>query len=288
MKLFLLYQRMGDFRNPLFFRVSRLEWGHMTIWQSLIMGVVEGLTEFLPISSTAHLIITSELLKIPTTDFLKTFNISIQLGAILAVVILYWKKIWSSWSLIGKIIAATIPTAILGLALYEVVKNFLMESLPLIAGSLFIGGIIIILFERWYARKKPTPQSQSKEVNDISYKQAVILGATQSLAMVPGVSRSGATIIGGLALGISRHNIVEFSFLLAIPTMIGATALDIYKSPNLFTGDQLVIWLVGFITAFITAVIGVKFLIRYVQRNDFQGFAWYRIILGALIFLFLI
>ncbi|BFD25220.1 MAG: undecaprenyl-diphosphate phosphatase [Candidatus Parcubacteria bacterium] len=260
----------------------------MTIWQSLIMGIVEGFTEFLPISSTAHLIITSELLKIPTTDFLKTFNISIQLGAILAVVILYWKKIWSSWSLIGKIIAATIPTAILGLALYEVVKNFLMESLPLIAGSLFIGGIIIILFERWYARKKPTPQSQSKEVNDISYKQAVILGATQSLAMVPGVSRSGATIIGGLVLGISRHNIVEFSFLLAIPTMIGATALDIYKSPSLFTSDQLVVWLVGFITAFITAVIGVKFLIRYVQRNDFQGFAWYRIIFGALIFLFLI
>ncbi|MGI5827219.1 MAG: undecaprenyl-diphosphate phosphatase [Patescibacteria group bacterium] len=260
----------------------------MTIWQSLIMGIVEGLTEFLPISSTAHLIITSEILKIPTTDFLKTFNISIQLGAILAVVILYWKKIWSSWSLIGKIIAATIPTAILGLVLYEVVKNLLMESLPLIAGSLFIGGIIIILFERWYARKKPTPQSKSKEVNDISYKQAVILGATQSLAMVPGVSRSGATIIGGLALGISRHNIVEFSFLLAIPTMIGATALDIYKSPNLFTSDQLAVWLVGFITAFITAVIGVKFLIRYVQRNDFQGFAWYRVILGALIFLFLI
>lgn len=252
------------------------------------MGIVEGLTEFLPISSTAHLIITGELLKIPTTDFLKTFNISIQLGAILAVVIIYWKKIWSSWDLIGKIIAATIPTAIIGFAFYEVVKNYLMESLPLIAGSLFIGGLVIILFERCYARKKPTPQNQSKEVNDISYKQAVILGATQSLAMVPGVSRSGATIIGGLALGISRHNIVEFSFLLAIPTMLGATALDIYKSPNLFTGDQLTVWLVGFITAFITAVIGVKFLIRYVQSNDFQGFGWYRIVLGALIILFLI
>ncbi len=260
----------------------------MTIWQSLIMGIVEGLTEFLPISSTAHLIITGELLKIPDPDFFKTFTISIQLGAILAVVILYWKKIWSSWNLIGKIIAAAIPTAIIGVALHKIVKEYLMENLPLIASSLLIGGIIIILFERWYTRKKMTSASQSKEVNEITYKQAVILGTTQSLAMVPGVSRSGATIIGGLALGISRHNIVEFSFLLAIPTMIGATALDIYKNPTLFTSSQLTVWLVGFITAFITAIIGVKFLIRYVQKNDFQGFGWYRIVLGALIFLFLI
>lgn len=260
----------------------------MTIWQSLIMGIIEGLTEFLPISSTAHLIITGALLKIPDPDFLKTFTISIQLGAILAVVILYWKKIWSAWSLIGKIVAAAIPTAIIGLALHSIIKNELMENLWLIASSLFIGGIIIILFERWYKNKKKAPLSQSKEVNDISYKQAVILGTIQSLAIIPGVSRSGATIIGGLALGISRYNIVEFSFLLAIPTMIGATALDIYKNPTLFTDGQFTVWLVGFITAFITAIIGVKFLIRYVQKNDFQGFGWYRIVIGALIILFLI
>lgn len=260
----------------------------MTIWQSLIMGVIEGLTEFLPISSTAHLIITGQLLKIPASDFLKSFEISIQLGAILAVMIIYWKKIWSSWDLIGKIAVAFIPTSIIGLALYQVIKNVLMESLIVIALSLLIGGIVIIIFEKWYARKKTTPSHESHDVNDISYKQAAILGVAQSLAMVPGVSRSGATIIGGLALNISRHNIVEFSFLLAIPTMMAATAFDLYKNPSIFNGDQLLVWGVGFIVAFITAVIGVKFLLRYVQKNDFTVFGWYRIVLGILILLFLI
>lgn len=260
----------------------------MAIWQSLIMGIIEGLTEFLPISSTAHLIITGQLLNIPQSDFLKTFEISIQLGAILAVVIIYWKKIWSSWNLIGKIAVAFIPTSIIGLALYKVIKNVLMESLLVIALSLLIGGIIIIIFEKWYARKKSLPSHESKDVNDISYKQAAILGVTQSLAMVPGVSRSGATIIGGLALNISRHNIVEFSFLLAIPTMLAATGLDIYKNPTIFSGEQLVVWLVGFITAFITAIIGVKFLLKYVQKNDFKAFGWYRIALGFLILIFLL
>lgn len=255
----------------------------MTIIQSFIMGIVEGLTEFLPISSTAHLIFTGQLLHIPTSDFLKSFEISIQLGAILSVVILYWKKVWSNLGIIWKIAAAFIPTSIIGLIFYKLVKSFLMESDLVIAISLIVGGIIIILFENWYAKKNIDETEDEADLNKITYKQAVTLGVIQALAIVPGVSRAGATIIGGLAQGIKRKTIVEFSFLLAIPTMLAATALDIYKNPTIFTGDQLNVWLVGFVISFITAIIGVKFLIKYVQKNDFKAFGWYRIILGLIV-----
>lgn len=255
----------------------------MTIIQSFIMGIVEGLTEFLPISSTAHLIIAGELMKIPSSDFLKSFEISIQLGAILSVIILYWKRVWNNLGIIWKLAAAFIPTSIIGLIFYKIVKNFLMESTLTIAISLFIGGIIIIVFENWYAKKNISDNATDADLNNITYKQAATLGVVQAIAMVPGVSRSGATIIGGLGLGIKRKTIVEFSFLLAIPTMIAATALDIYKNPTVFTGNQLTLWIIGFVTSFITAIIGVKFLIKYVQKNDFKAFGWYRIILGLII-----
>ena len=256
----------------------------MTILHGLILGIIEGLTEFLPISSTAHLILGSELLRIPTTEFLKSFEISIQLGAILAVVILYWRRVWNNLGIIWKLAAAFIPTSIIGLIFYKIVKDYLMESLLIIAISLLLGGIIIIVFENWYAKKNIKEEDAGDlDLNKITYKQAIILGAVQAIAMIPGVSRSGATIIGGLAQGIKRKTIVEFSFLLAIPTMLAATVLDLYKNPATFTGNQLLIWLVGFITSFITALIGVKFLIKYVQKNDFKAFGWYRIILGLII-----
>lgn len=260
-----------------------LNYHHMTIIQSFIMGIVEGLTEFLPISSTAHLIFTGELLRIPTSEFLKSFEISIQLGAILSVVILYWKKVWGNLGLIWKIAAAFIPTSIIGLIFYKLVKRFLMENNLVIAISLLIGGIIIILFENWYAKKNTSEAATDSDLNSITYKQAIILGVVQAIAIIPGVSRAGATIIGGLAQDIKRKTIVEFSFLLAIPTMLAATALDIYKNPTVFTGDQLILWLIGFVTSFVTAIIGVRFLIKYVQKNDFKIFGWYRIILGLLI-----
>ncbi len=259
----------------------------MTIIQSLIMGVVEGLTEFLPISSTAHLIITGELLKIPSSEFLKSFMISIQLGAIFSVVILYWKRVWQNVNIVWKIAAAFIPTSIIGLIFYKIVKNYLMESLLVIAITLIIGGIIIFLFENWYAKKNIKEDASDLDLEKITYKQAAILGAVQAIAMIPGVSRSGATIVGGLAQGIKRKTIVEFSFLLAIPTMLGATVLDIYKNPNIISSDTLVVWLIGFVVSFITAIIGVKFLIKYVQKNDFKIFAWYRVILGLIILGFL-
>jgi undecaprenyl-diphosphatase len=263
----------------------------MTIFHSIILGLIEGLTEFLPISSTAHLILAGEWLRIPSTEFLKTFNISIQLGAILAVVILYWKKIWSSWNLIFKIGAAFITTSLIGLALYKIVKNYLMENIPLIAGALLIGGVAIILLEKYYSRKTAkaatapeTAEINAEELNSLSYQQAISIGACQSLAMIPGVSRSAATILGGLGLGISRKNIVEFSFLLAIPTMAAATGLDLYESRELISGlsgPELLTWGVGFITAFLTAIIGIKFFIKFIQKNNFAAFGWYRIILGT-------
>ena len=255
----------------------------MTIIQSFIMGIVEGLTEFLPISSTAHLIIAGELMKIPSSEFLKSFEISIQLGAILSVIILYWQRVWNNLGIIWKLAAAFIPTSIIGLIFYKIVKSFLMESTLTIAISLFIGGIVIIIFENWYAKKNIPETATDADLNNITYKQAATLGVVQAIAMIPGVSRSGATIIGGLGLGIKRKTIVEFSFLLAIPTMIAATALDIYKNPTVFTGNQLTLWLIGFVTSFITAIIGVKFLIKYVQKNDFKAFGWYRIVLGLII-----
>ncbi|MEI6529434.1 MAG: undecaprenyl-diphosphatase UppP [Candidatus Falkowbacteria bacterium] len=268
----------------------------MTILHALILGVIEGLTEFLPISSTAHMIIAAEWLKIPQTEFLKTFEISIQLGAILAIVILYWKKIWSSWSLIGKLVTAFIPTAIIGLLFYKIVKSYLMNNNHIIASALLLGGIILIIFEKYYSKKTSRKElanfgaeAGNNEIK-ISYKQAAIIGVFQALAIVPGVSRAAATIIGGLSLGVNRKNIVEFSFLLAIPTMLAATGLDLLKSRDALMGlgsHDLLIWLIGFIASFITAIIGVKFFMKYIQKNNFSAFGWYRVILGALIFFIL-
>ena len=263
----------------------------MTIWQSIIMGIVEGFTEFLPISSTAHLILSGEILNIPSSDFLKTYNISIQLGAILAVVVLYWKRIMSSKDLVLKIAAAFIPTSIIGLIFYKIVKNYLMESLTLIAVTLLIGGIVLIIFEKRYKQKeelvKKAANSEIEQNNEkINYKQAVLIGVFQTLAMIPGISRSAATIIGGLWLGLKRKTIVEFSFLLAIPTMAAATFLDLIKSQETImnlNSQDLYSWLVGFVLSFITAIIGVKFLLQFIQKNNFIAFGWYRIILGLII-----
>ncbi len=272
----------------------------MTILHGLVLGIIEGLTEFLPISSTAHLIIAAEWLKIPSSEFLKTFEISIQLGAILAIVILYWKKIWSSWNLIGKIATAFIPTAIIGLIFYKIVKNYLMNNNFVIASALLVGGIILLIFERYHAQLKSGKEltnegtedlgRTSENEFDISYKQAAIIGVFQSLAIVPGVSRAAATIIGGLSLGIKRKNIVEFSFLLAIPTMLAATGLDLLKSRAVImslSSNDLLIWLIGFVVSFITAIIGVKFLIKFIQNNNFSAFGWYRIALAAVIFIWI-
>lgn len=252
----------------------------MTYWQSLILGVVEGFTEFLPISSTAHLILTGKILNIAQSEFVKSFEIAIQFGAILAVVWLYWKKLLVNLEILKKLTVAFLPTAVFGFFLYEIFKNFLMEDPRVAVWALFLGGILLIVFEYWHKEKTDA----SDEIEKISYRNCFLIGSCQAIAIIPGVSRAAATILGGLYLGIKRKTIVEFSFLLAVPTMLAATGFDLIKSGFNFYGDQAGLLFVGFATSFIVAIIAVKFLLHYIQRNDFKPFGVYRIIIG-LIFL---
>lgn len=255
----------------------------MNYWQSIILGIVEGLTEFLPISSTAHLILTGKVLNIIQTEFVKSFEIAIQLGAIMGVVWLYGKKVWLNKEIIKKITAAFLPTAFLGFLLYKIFKSYLMENLSVIVWTLFLGGIILIIFEYWHKEK----QGNTEEIEKISYKKCFLIGSCQAIAMVPGVSRAAATILGGLCLGIKRETIVEFSFLLAVPTMLAATGYDLLKSGFNFSVDQFGLLVVGFSVSFLVAVLAIKFLLNYIQRNDFKRFGFYRIIIGLIFWLIL-
>ncbi len=255
----------------------------MTILQSIILGIIQGITEFIPISSTAHLLISSKLLGILNDDFLKTFTISIQVGSILSVAVLYIKKILKNPNIILKMIVAFIPTAIIALSLYTLVKSLFMESLLIIASALIIGGIIIIILENIFINLN----NNDIKLSDISYKQAFFIGIFQAIAIIPGVSRSAATIMGGLSLGLNRKTIVEFSFLLAMPTMLAATVFDLYQTPISFTNEQWTVWIIGFIISFIVAIVAIKFLLSYIKNNNFKIFGWYRIIIGSLILLWL-
>lgn len=255
----------------------------MDIFHAIILGVIEGVTEFLPVSSTGHMIIASHVMQIPQTEFLKTFEIAIQLGAICAVAGLYWRTFLLDWEVVIKVATAFIPTAVIGFVLYKLIKHYLMGNAWIVIASLFLGGILIILFEKSYKPK----EKDVKDVSKISYSQALMIGVFQSLAVVPGVSRSAATILGGLMLGVSRKAIVEFSFLLAVPTMAAATVLDILKADGDITSGEWGILGVGFFIALIVAWFSVKFLLRYITRHDFTVFGIYRI-LAAIVFAFLI
>jgi undecaprenyl-diphosphatase len=253
--------------------------------KSLILGIVQGFTEFLPVSSTAHLILSSKILKLELSDFLKSFIIIIQFGSILAVIFLYWNKILKNHLIyFKKIMTAFIPTALLGLLFYNIVKNFLHESIGIIALALFLGGVLIIIFERRY---KDNKNIKIVDLKDISYQQCFIIGLFQSLAMIPGVSRSAATIMGGLSLGIGRLAIVEFSFLLAIPTMFAASSLDLLKNGLSFSYNEIIFLAIGFVASFFVALFSIKFLLNFIKKNSFLIFAWYRVFIGVLIFLFL-
>ncbi len=256
----------------------------MDFLQSVILGVVEGFTEFLPISSTAHLILMGKILKISQTEFVKSFEIAIQLGAILAVVWLYWKRLFLNKAIIKRIIAAFLPTAVLGLLLYKFFKGVLMENIAVIVWALFLGGVLLIVFELRHKEKSYAVENIEK----ISYRQCFLIGAFQSLAMVPGVSRAGATILGGLLLGLKRKAIVEFSFLLAVPTMLAATGYDLLKTGAGFSSNQFGVLAAGFLTSFFVAILSIKFLLHYVQKNNFISFGVYRIIIGLIMFLWLI
>lgn len=254
----------------------------MTILDAMILGIVEGLSEFLPISSTGHLILVSTLIKLRQTDAHKVFEVTIQSGAMLAVVYIYRSQLVSRSGLLKKLSFAFLPTGILGYLLYKLVKSFFHPSL--VSYMLIAGGIAFIAIELWLRNRPATVPS----IQEISYRQAFIIGLLQSLSMIPGVSRSGATIMGGLLVGMNRKDAAEFSFLLALPTMLAATAYDIYKNYSIFNlGDWQNI-LVGFITSFIFAVIGIKALLKFISSHTFVPFGIYRIAVGVIFLFFLI
>jgi undecaprenyl-diphosphatase len=249
----------------------------------LIFGIVEGITEFLPISSTGHLMLTAKLLQINQTEFIKSFEIAIQLGAILSVVVLYWGKLIKNWDVYKRLGVAFLPTAVMGVLFYKIIKKYLMGNNEVVLWSLFLGGLFLIIFELLHREKKDSVQ----ELSSISYKQALIIGLFQSVAMIPGVSRAAATIMGGLIVGLKRKTIVEFSFLLAIPTMLAATLLDLFKSGQTFKSEEFVFLGAGFIVSFFVAIAAIKFLLGFIKRHSFISFGVYRIIL-ALVFWFII
>lgn len=257
----------------------------MTITQLIIMGITEGLTEFLPISSTGHMILVSEFMKITQSDFLKTFEICIQVGAIMAVVVLYFNKLWDK-VLIQKLIVGFIPTGILGLFLYKYIK-VLLDSPFVVASTLLIGGIVILAVEKWYSAHLET--GDIPNTHAVSYPQAIVLGLCQSIALIPGVSRSGAMIIGGMIMKLPRTLVVEFTFLLAIPTMISATAYTIYKNHAMLASNGNIIeLLIGTFTAFIVALLVIKFFLNYIRTKSFNIFGWYRIVLALVVFIALL
>lgn len=255
----------------------------MTIFQSIVLGCVEGLTEFLPISSTGHMILTSYFLRVVDSATLVTFEIVVQLGAILAVVASYYKKLLNI-DILKKIIIAFIPTGIAGVIIYPYIK-YLLGSPKLVAAMLVIGGIIIILVERKY--KKNVPTVESNNILDITYKQAIILGCFQALAIIPGTSRSGAVIVGGLLQKMSRKVLVEFSFLLAVPTMFVATAYTLLKKHNELSLESVAPILTGTIVSFIVAFGVIRFALAYIRKHSFEVFGWYRIVIGIILLIVL-
>lgn len=254
----------------------------MTLIDSVIFGIVEGVTEFLPISSTGHMILAAKLLGLKQDSFQKTFEVVIQLGSILAVIFAFKERIFTSLELWKRLIVAFIPTAILGFTLYKIIKSLFAPST--VAYMLIIGGIIFILIELFYKEK----EHHIDDVDKVSYKQAFLIGLFQSLAMVPGTSRSGATIIGGLLLGLKRKTAAEFSFLLAVPTMLAATGYDTLKHYHEFDTSNLLALLVGFITAFIVALAVIRWFLDFIKRHTFIPFGIYRIIIGSIFLLWVL
>ena len=257
----------------------------MSYLQALILSIIEWFTEFLSISSTRHLILASKILAIPQTEFIKTFEIAIQGGAILAVLVLYGRKLYTDTGLLKKVMLAFLPTAVLGLIFYNVIKQYLIGNLTITIVSLFIGGMLIILLEHYFQKHRVAPTINN--VAMLTIKQCFYIGLFQSISMIPGISRSAATIFGAMFLGLSKKEAVEFSFFLAIPTMLAATGLDIVKSASNFNGSQVSILFFGSATSFIFACLTIKWLLHFIKHRNFIPFGIYRIIL-ALAFLLLV
>jgi undecaprenyl-diphosphatase len=255
----------------------------MNYIEAIILAIIEGITEYLPISSTGHMIIASSFMKIASDDFTKLFTIVIQLGAILSVVVLYWKRFFQSLDFYFKLLVAFIPAVILGLLLNDVIDD-LLESPLVVAFNLIIGGFILLKVDDWFKANEVYDEANPDAHTKISYATALKIGFFQCLAMLPGASRSGASIVGGMTQKLNRKTAAEFSFFLAVPTMFGATAkklYDYYKAGFELSSEQINYLIIGNVLAFIVALIAIKSFIDYLSKKGFKIFGYYRIILGV-------
>lgn len=251
----------------------------MSIIQSIILAIIEGLTEFLPVSSTGHLIITSSLMGIADDSFTKTFTIAIQFGTILSVVVLYWKRFFQTVNFYFKLFIGFLPAAFFGLLLNDFIDS-LLENVIVVATMLFLGGIVLIFVDKWFKK------TEVEGTSEVTYPTAFKIGLFQCLAMVPGVSRSAATIIGGLTQKMNRQAAAEFSFFLAIPTMFAATCyklLKFFQEGNGFETEEIQLLLIGNVVGFIVAIVAIKAFIAFLTNYGFKLFGYYRIVVGLLI-----
>ena len=261
------------------------------ILKTILIGIVEGITEWLPVSSTGHMILLEEFVHLNVTEeFMKMFNVVIQLGAIFAVIVLFFPKLWpfttkekgwikkDTWMMWFKVIVGVLPAAVLGL-LFDDMLDAMFYNYQTVSVTLILYGVLFILVENWNKKRRP----KIRTIQDLSFKTAFLIGMFQVLSLIPGTSRSGATILGALILGCSRYIGAEFSFFLAFPVMFGASLLKIVKFGFSFSGEEVAILVTGMITAFIVSMVCIKLLMGYVKKHDFKVFGYYRIVLGVIV-----
>jgi len=248
--------------------------------QALIIAIVEGLTEFLPVSSTGHMIITEKLLGMQSNEFVEAFIINIQFGAILSVIALYWKKFFQSFDFYFKLFVAFLPAAFFGLLFSDIIDS-LLENVAVVAIMLVVGGVVLVFVDKWF--KKDVDEKEQ----EVTYKKSFIIGMFQVIAMIPGVSRSAATIIGGMTQKLTRKNAAEFSFFLAVPTMFAASGYKLLSNYTAINADNIGILIFGNVVAFIVALIAIKSFISFLTKYGFKVFGYYRIIVGAIILILL-
>jgi undecaprenyl-diphosphatase len=256
----------------------------MTIYQAILLAVIEGLTEFLPVSSTGHMILGSSLMGIQSDNFVKLFTVAIQLGAILSVIVLYFKRFFQTIGFYFKLLVAFLPAVFFGLLLSDKIDQ-LLESPLGVAIALLVGGIILLFVDKWFK------DGNIDNTDNISYGTAFKIGLFQCISMIPGVSRSASTIVGGMSQRLSRKAAAEFSFFLAVPTMFGATAkklFDFYQDGFVISQEQVNLLLIGNIVAFIVAMLAIRYFITFLQTRGFRIFGWYRIIVGGIILILLL
>lgn len=256
----------------------------MTILQAIILAIIEGLTEFLPVSSTGHMILASTLMGIQSENFVKLFTVAIQLGAIFSVIVLYFKRFFQTLDFYFRLLIAFIPAVIFGLLFSDKIDQ-LLESPLTVAIALLLGGIILLFVDKWFKN------GTIDDTNEISYSTALKIGLFQCLSMIPGTSRSAATIVGGMAQNLTRKAAAEFSFFLAVPTMFGATSkklFDFYQDGYQISPEEVKLLIIGNVVAFIVAMLAIKYFISYLQKHGFRLFGWYRIIVGGILLILLL